>query len=349
MIISRKTIDLVYALPIDKVIGQYTELKKVSGNLKGTCPFHDEKTPSFVVSPAKGIYKCFGCGKGGNNAVNFVMDKTGIQWLDAIKQLAQQNNIIIEFDDTEQAAAQIAELERKHRLGDINKFAADVFRGNIACAPAGAIRCTDEIAEAFNLGYAINSWDELQKTAHIKGISTDKLMELDLVRSSKNKYDVFRERVMFPIYNDKGLIVGFSGRTVSADAETAKYINTGDTAIFNKGKELYGIHLAKQAIHKQGYAYIVEGNWDVVMMHQYGLENTVAPCGTALTIDQLQLLKKYTTRIVFIYDADGAGRKALLKNTRLAVINGFSVECVMLPEGQDPDSYLRSQKELMAA
>ena len=349
MIIARKTIDQVYDLPIDKVISGYTELKKLGANLKGLCPFHDEKTPSFVVSPAKGVYKCFGCGKGGNNAVSFVIEKESMQWIEAIKQLAQQHNIIIEYDDSEQAQKEIAHLERAHRFADVNVWAAALYHENIKEAPAKSLRCTPEISDRFNLGYADKSWDYLINHAHNKGISTDILAELDLARKNKNVYNTFRERVIFPIYNERNMLVGFSGRTTSTDAETAKYINTGETPLFTKGNELYGIHLAKTHIRKVGYAYIVEGNWDVVSLHQRGLENTVAPCGTALTENQLKLIKKYTNHIVFIYDADNAGRKALLKNTAIAIEQGFTVECVLLPDGEDPDTYFRNEQNFITS
>lgn len=347
MIISRKTIDEVYDLPIATVIGKYTELKQNGANLKGNCPFHDEKTPSFIVSPAKGIYKCFGCGEGGNNAVTFVMKKEGLQWLDAIKQLAQQHNVIIEYDDTEAAQKMQAHIERAHRFCDVNAWVAGLYHENLKLAPAGALRCNEEIANRFNLGYADKSFDFLLNHARTKGIAVDTLGELDLIRKNKNMYDTFRERIVFPIYNEKNMIVGFSGRTTSASSETAKYLNTGETPVFKKGDELFGIHLAKTHIRKIGYAYLVEGNWDVVSAHARGLENTIAPCGTALTENQLKLLKKYTEHLVFIYDADVAGRKALLKNTKLAVEQGFNVEAIMLDEGEDPDTYFRTDKNFV--
>lgn len=352
MIIARKTIDEVYELPLDKVIAGYTELKKNGASFKGNCPFHDEKTPSFHVSPAKGIYKCFGCGEGGNNAVSFVMKKESMQWIDAIKQLAQQHSITIEYDNNEAAQVLQARMERSHRFAEVNVWAAELYAENLKNAPEHALRCTPELAERFNLGWADKSFDFLINYAHHKGIPIETLIELDLVRKSKNIYNVFRERVIFPLYNERNMLVGFSGRNTNKEPqpdgkEIAKYINTAETPIYTKGNELYGIHLAKKHIAKIGYAYLVEGQWDVVSMHGRGLENTVGTGGTALTENQLKLLKKFTTHLVFIYDQDGAGRKALLKATRLAVEQGFTVECITLPEGEDPDTYFREDKNFV--
>lgn len=352
MIISQKTIDEVYDLSLEKVIGQYTELKKNGASFKATCPFHDEKTPSFHVSPAKGLFKCFGCGEGGNNAVSFIMKKERIQWIDAIKQLAQQHNITIEYDNNEAAQALQAKMERSHRYADLNVWAAQLYAENLKNAPPHALRCTPDIAERFNIGWADKSFDFLINFAHNKGISLDMLKELDLVRKSKNDYNTFRERTIFPIYNEKNMLVGFTGRNTNNekqpdDKQIAKYINTADTPLYKKGNELYGIHLAKHHIIKVGYAYLVEGQWDVISMHARGLENTIGTGGTALTENQLLLIKKFTNHIVFIYDQDAAGKKALLKATRLAVEQGFTADCINLPHGQDPDEYFREDKNFI--
>ena len=344
--ISKSTIDHVYEIPIETVIAKYAELKKNGVNYKSCCPFHDEKTPSFVVSPAKGIYKCFGCGKGGANGVSFIMEKEGIDWIESIKLLANKHNILIEHDDSEDAQKYKTKIDRAQKLSEINTWAKDIYKENLISAPSIAIRCKSETADLFDIGFAPKSWDFLMNKAILKGIPVEILAELDLVRKSKNIYDTFRERIVFPIYNDKNMLVAFSGRDIGSDKETAKYLNTGETPLFIKGNELFGIHIAKQPIRKIGYAYIVEGNWDVVAMHEIGLSNTVAPCGTSLTINQLKLLSKFAKHIVFIYDGDAAGKTALLKNTRIAVENGFTVECVILFNGDDPDTWLRNENTI---
>lgn len=344
MLISPSTIDKVYDLDLITVISRYgIDLKKKGANYGSCCPFHDEKTPSFNVSSAKGIYKCFGCGKGGNSGVNFVMHKEGVAWLEAIKIMAHNHNIVVEYDESEQAVAYKAKMETTQRLTDINAWASNYYHDRLIDAPKGALRCSKELAEKFNLGFAADGWDNLIKAAQLAGQNAQQLQELDIIRESKGKkYDVFRNRIMFPIHNEKNMVVGFSGRDLSNDKEAAKYLNTGETSVFVKGNELFGLSLAKTKIREKGFAYVAEGNWDVVSMHGFGLENTVAPCGTALTPAQCRLLKKYCNHLVFIYDADKAGRNALIKNLPIAIAAGFTAECVILPEGLDPDDFFTS-------
>lgn len=345
MLISTATIDKVYELDLVTVISRYgVDLKKKGANYSACCPFHDEKTASFAVSTAKGIYKCFGCGKGGNSPVNFVMHKEGVEWIEAIKILAHNHNLTVEYDNSEQAVAYQVKMQESMRLTDINNWAADYYHQRLSDAPKEALRCSPELADRFNLGYAADGWDNLIKAAQLAGHNQQTLIDLDLVRKGKNTFDVFRNRIVFPIYNEKNMVIGFSGRYLGEEKETAKYLNTAETKVFVKGNELFGLNLSKQKIREKGFAYMVEGNWDVVSAHGFGLENTIAACGTALTPAQCRLLRKYCNHIVFIYDADKAGRNALLKNLPVAVEAGFTVECVILPEGQDPDDYFRNTK-----
>ena len=344
MLISPATIDKVYDLDLVTVISGYrVDLKKTGANYQACCPFHDEKTPSFHVSVAKGIYKCFGCGKGGNNPVNFVMHKESVEWLEAVKLLAHNHNIQIEYDESENSVAHKAKMETADKLTAINGWAANFYHERLSDAPKEALRCSPALADKFQLGYAADAWGNLIEAAQLAGQQLDKLKELDLIKEKEGKrYDAFRDRILFPIFNKYNQVVGFSGRRIGKDEKFAKYINTGETSVFTKGNELFGLNLSKKMISTKKFAYLVEGNWDVVSAHGFGLENTVAACGTALTPAQCRILKKLCNHLVFIYDSDKAGSAALIKNLPIAVQAGFTVECVILPSGQDPDDYFRS-------
>lgn len=342
MFVSRKTIDEVYDLSLEKVIGRFADLKKAGASWKGCCPFHDEKTASFVVTPAKSMYHCFGCGKHGKNVVTFLMEKDGLDWIEAVKTLAQMNGIYVEYEESAESEKYQAAQVKQQSLSQINAWAVEFYQHQLGKAPAGALRCKPETAELFELGYAPAAWSTLADAGRKAGHSIDLLTELYLVKKAENVYDVFRDRILFPIYNFRGIPVGFSGRFVGLkeDKKTPKYMNTGETPLYNKSEQLYGLHIAKDAIRKKGFAYLVEGNWDVIANYEAGLENTVAPCGTALTREQLRVLKKITGKIVMMYDGDKAGRAACRKNLLIAIEEGFTVECLFLPDGQDPDSFL---------
>ena len=346
--ISEKTIQEVFAMArVDDVIQEYVNLKKRGVNFIGLCPFHDEKTPSFTVSPSKNIYKCFGCGKGGG-PVQFLMEHDSLSYPEAIRQLAQRYNIAIEEDenvDADQVAEQ-RRLEESYFI--INKFASEFYSKQLLETQNGkaiALSYFKErgflmtTIEKFELGYSPEESKALTNKALQLQYKEDYLKDLGL--TSQKGYDFFRHRVMFPIHNVSGKIVAFAGRTLSTQKSQPKYINSPETPIYNKRKTLYGLHLAKSAVRKVDNCLVVEGYTDVISLVQNGVENVVASSGTAFTREQVLLIKRYTDNVTFLYDGDAAGVKAALRGLDIVLENGMNVSLVLLPEGEDPDSYVQ--------
>ena len=348
--ISQKTIqDVLSIASVEDIVQDYVSLKRRGANMLGLCPFHDEKTPSFTVSPSKNIYKCFGCGKGGG-PVQFVMEHDQMSFPEAIRALASKYNITVEQDNKEDQAKYEAlkKVEESYHL--INAFANEYFRSNLRDNDEGKRIGLSYFKERgflmstidkFDLGYAVKKRDALVEAATEKHYNTDFLKELGLMNSRGS--DFFRDRVMFPIHSVSGKVIAFAGRTLSKEKSQPKYINSPETAIYNKRKVLYGIHLAKGSIRKLDNCFIVEGYTDVISLSQNGVENVVASSGTALTSGQLRLLKRFTDNVTFLYDGDAAGVKAAMRGLDLALENDMNVSLVLLPEGEDPDSFIRGK------
>jgi len=330
---------------VEEVIEDFVTLKRRGVNMIGNCPFHDEKTPSFTVSPAKNIYKCFGCGKAGD-PVRFMMEHEAMNYPEALRYLAGKYNI--EIEETENTAEQKAYKELTESYFIINEFAQSYFEDNLFNTDEGRSvglgyfkerGYNEQIIRKFQLGYTTRDRDDFTKTALRKRFNIEFLKKLGL--TSKSEYDFFRSRVMFTIHNLSGKVIAFAGRTLSKDKKTPKYINTPETDIYNKRKVLYGMYFAKQAIRKEDECIMVEGYTDVITLHQYGIENVVASSGTSLTVEQIGLVRRYTPNIKIIYDGDAAGVKAALRGLDLVLEQDMNVRLVLLPEGEDPDSYLK--------
>lgn len=345
--ISQETIDAIFqATQIEDVVGEFVHLTKRGVNHKGLCPFHDEKTPSFTVSPNRNIYKCFGCGKGGN-AVNFLMEHEGMSYPEALRYLARKYNIPIE--ETQMPAEFEAEKHERDSLYLINEYAKEFYRNQLFNTDLGKSIGLSYFRErgllrktidAFELGFSTPSRDELTKTAVQAGYNIEFLRKLGL--TTEQDRDFFFNRVMFPIHNLSGKVVAFAGRHLVTDKKSPKYINSRESDIYHKSKVLYGLHLAKKAIRKEDFCLLVEGYTDVLSLHQSGIENVVASSGTSLTVEQVKLIKRYTQQIKILYDGDAAGIKAATRGIDLVLEQDMNVELVLLPEGEDPDSYIKS-------
>jgi len=348
--ISRSTIDnIISTVRIEEVIGEFVSLKKRGVNLLGVCPFHDEKTPSFTVSPAKGIYKCFGCGKSGN-AVGFVMEHEHYSYPEALRFLAGKYNIEIE-EDRQTREEDSQEQKEKESLFIVMTYAQQRYAKHLFEHEQGIAvglsyfrerGFTDQIIRKFGLGYALDEWDDLTKHAVEAGYQTEFLDKtgLTVIREGK-QYDRFRGRVIFPINNLSGRVIAFGARILKTDPKSPKYINSPETAIYHKSRILYGIDLAKKEIVRLNESFLVEGYTDVVSLHQAGVENVVASSGTSLTIEQIRLIGRYTKNITLLYDGDAAGIKASLRGVDLILEEGLNVKVVLFPDGDDPDSFAR--------
>ncbi len=344
--IKQNTIEqIVAAAKVEEVIEDFVNLKRRGVNMIGNCPFHDEKTPSFTVSPAKNIYKCFGCGRGGD-PVRFMMDHESMNYPEALRYLAGKYNI--EIEETENTAEEKAYKELTASYFIINEFAQKYFEDNLFNTDEGRSvglgyfkerGYNEQIIKRFQLGYTTGDSKDFTNTALTKQFNIDFLKKLGL--TSKSDYDFFRSRVMFTIHNLSGKVIAFAGRTLSKDKKTPKYINSPETDIYNKRKVLYGMYFAKQAIRKLDECIMVEGYTDVITLHQHGIENVVASSGTSLTVEQIGLVRRYTPNIKIIYDGDAAGVKAALRGLDLVLEQDMNVRLVLLPEGEDPDSYLK--------
>ena len=335
--------ELVARNPIEDVVGQYVTLKRSGANLFGLCPFHGEKTASFSVAPDKGIYYCFGCHKGGG-AINFMMELEGLSYPDAVRALAKRVGMEVPEDEQYQSR-----YRQQERLWALHKEAARFFHGQLY-APQGEAALqyalgrgmSKYILTTFGVGYAPDSWDSLVKAMRAKGYTNQELIDSGLVTVSKkngNLFDRFRDRLMFPIIDTRGNVIAFGGRTVKKDADTAKYLNSPETLIFNKRKNLFGLNLAKKT--KQDHLILVEGNIDVVALHQYGFDNAIASLGTSLTEEQAVLLSRYTEKVVLIYDGDEAGQRATQRAIPILEKAGITVKVLKLRDAKDPDEFLK--------
>ncbi len=342
---------------IEEVIGDFVSLKKRGANLLGNCPFHNERTPSFTVSPVKGFYKCFGCGKAGDS-VTFVMEHEHFTFPEALRYLAKKYSIAIEEEAP--TAEFIEQQTQRENLFTVTAFAEKFYQDYLWENEEGkAIGLsyfrergfTDDVIRRFNLGFAPDKWDGLVTAAEAAGHQQELLEKTGLIIVQENKkYDRFRGRVIFPIHNLTGRVVAFGARILKTDPKSPKYLNSPETEIYYKSKNLYGIAQARKSIAAFDSCYLVEGYTDVVSMHQAGIENVVASSGTALTIEQIRLIGRYTRNISVLYDGDPAGIKASLRGIDLILEEGMNVRVVLFPDGEDPDSYAKrvSTEELKA-
>jgi DNA primase len=324
------------------------KLKKRGTNYIGLCPFHNEKSPSFSVSPSKEIFKCFGCGKSGNS-ITFLMEHEKISYTEAIRWLAKKYNVEIEETQTDPEYRE--QQQAADSLGIINIFARDFFGQQLLDTENGKAvglsylkerGFSDETIKLFQLGYSPDDRDAFTKEALNRKYNPEFLLRSGLVSERNGQYvDNYRDRIIFPIHNPIGKVIGFGARLIKKNDKAPKYINTPENELYVKSKILYGIHFARQTMDKQNECLLVEGYTDVISLHQAGITNVVASGGTALTPDQLRLVKKYTNNLTIIYDGDAAGVKAALRGLDLALEEGLSVQLVLIPDGEDPDSYVR--------
>lgn len=342
---------------IEEVVGDFVSLKKRGANLLGNCPFHNERTPSFTVSPVKGFYKCFGCGKAGDS-ITFVMEHEHFTFPEALRYLAKKYSITIEEEAP--SAEFIEQQTQRENLFTVTAFAEKFYQDYLWENEEGkAIGLsyfrergfTDDVIRRFHLGFAPEKWDGLLTAAEAAGHQQELLEKtgLVIVQESK-KYDRFRGRVIFPIHNLTGRVIAFGARILKTDPKSPKYLNSPETEIYYKSKNLYGIAQARKSIAAFDSCYLVEGYTDVVSMHQAGIENVVASSGTALTIEQIRLIGRYTRNISVLYDGDPAGIKASLRGIDLILEEGMNVRVVLFPDGEDPDSFAKrvSTEELKA-
>ena len=359
--IDRNTIDKIMdSVDIVDVISDFVSLKKRGVNYMACCPFHDEKTPSFSVSPSKGIFKCFGCGKAGN-AVTFIMEHEQMTYVEALKYLGKKYGI--EVKDVEENEEEAADRLKRESMLLVSEYAAAYFTKNLFETQTGRSiglsyfkerrGFTEETIRKFGLGYAptpgqlsssSESLQTLGESAIRDGYKREYLISTGLCmeRGSGQLVDKFAERVIFPIYSLSGRVIAFGGRTLREDKTVAKYLNSPESDIYHKSRSLYGIYFAKSAIAKEQKCYLVEGYTDVISLHQAGLTNVVASSGTSLTTDQIRLIRRFTSRITVLYDGDAAGIKASIRGIDMLLEEGMEVKVVLLPDGEDPDSFARS-------
>lgn len=336
---------------IEEVVSDYVSLKKRGVNLIGLCPFHDEKTGSFTVSPAKGIFKCFGCGKGGN-AVHFIMEIEQVSFTEALKIVAKKYNI--EIKERELSSEELAQQNDRESMYIVNSFAQKHFTQQLKEHPDGKTiglsyfherGFRDDIIEKFQLGYSLDQRDAFAQSALRAGYKKEYLVKTGLCMQQDNGQltDRFRGRVIFPVHTLSGKVVAFGGRVLKKTDKTAKYVNSPESEIYHKSNELYGIYFAKHAIVKQDCCYLVEGYTDVISMHQAGIENVVASSGTSLTTGQIKLIHRFTNNVTVLYDGDAAGIKASIRGIDLLLEEGLNIKVLLLPDGEDPDSFSRKQ------
>lgn len=352
MIKSEDISRILEAARIEDVVGVFVPLKKRGANFIGLCPFHDEKTPSFNVNPARGIFKCFGCGEGGDS-VAFLMKHQHYTYPEALRWLAERYHIQIE--EKEETPEEKKAQSEKDRLFHVNEFAQRYFQDLLFSDPQGQSiglsyfeeRClTKETIRRWGLGYCKDSWDDFCSAARKEGYTDEELVKAGVAIRNENSgtiYDRFRARITFPIFNIGGRVLGFSARILSSDKSKAKYVNSPESIIYSKSNVLFGLHFAKEKIIKEDLCYLVEGNMDAVMMSQCGVQNVVATSGTALTVQQINLIKRYTRNVTVLYDGDSAGIKATFKAVNLFLEQGLNVRTVLFPDGEDPDSFARSR------
>ncbi len=356
--ITKETIDRIFdAVRIEDVVGEFVQLKKRGVNYLGLCPFHNEKTPSFNVNPVRNIYKCFGCGKGGN-AVNFIMELEHYTYPEALKFLAGKYQI--EIEESVPDPKEIELRDERESLYILNSFASKTFAENLFETEEGkSIGLTyfhergfsDETIKKFELGYSMADWSAFSDHAVKNGYKSEFIVKTGLgyprqkdgevITGNEKLIDRFRGRVMFPIHNLSGRIIAFGGRILKKDDKAAKYVNSPESDIYFKSKSLYGIFFAKKAIVQKDNCYLVEGYTDVISLHQSGIENVVASSGTSLTVEQIRLIGRYTKNITVLYDGDAAGIKASIRGIDLILEEGLNVKVALFPDGDDPDSYSR--------
>ena len=335
--------ELVARNPIEDVVGQYVNLKRSGANMFGLCPFHGEKTASFSVAPDKGIYYCFGCHKGGG-VINFQMEVEGLSYPDAVRALAKRAGMAVPEDEQYQSR-----YRQQERLWALHKEAARFFHSQLY-APVGKTALeyalgrgmSKAILTTFGVGYAPDSWDSLVKAMRAKGYTDQELTDSGLVTVSQkngNLFDRFRDRLMFPIIDVRGNVIAFGGRIIKNDKDTAKYLNSPETLIFNKRKNLFGLNLAKKT--KENALILVEGNIDVVALHQYGFTNAVASLGTSLTEEQAALITRYAEQVILIYDGDQAGQNATKRAIPILEKAGLQVKVLQIRDAKDPDEFLK--------
>ncbi|MEA3317428.1 MAG: DNA primase, partial [Bacteroidota bacterium] len=350
LMIDHSTIQrIIDTAEIVDVVQDFVNLKKRGVNYIGLCPFHNEKTPSFTVSPSKGIFKCFGCGKGGN-AVNFVMEHEHLSYPEALKYLAKKYNI--EIVEKEQTAEEIQQQNERSSLLIVSKFANSYFQDNLKNSEQGkAIGLSyfkergfrDETIKKFELGYSIDKSTAFTDAALANKYKIQFLEKTGLtIVKGNNRFDRFRGRVMFPIHSLSGNVIGFGGRILNVNKKSAKYLNSPESDIYHKSRVLYGMYQAKKSITQNDKCYLVEGYTDVLSMHQSGIQNVVASSGTSLTIDQIRLIKRFTPNVTIIYDGDEAGIKASLRGIDLVLEQDLNVKVLLLPNGEDPDSFAKN-------
>ena len=354
--IPKELVDqIIQTADIVEVVGDFVQLKRKGQNLWAPCPFHNEKSPSFSVNPAKSLYKCFGCGKAGG-VVQFVMDVEGTSYVEALKYLARKYAITIE--EEEKTPQQQLEQNERDSQFIVSDFAKNHFHRLLLNSDEGMSIGYGYLKErglnlntiqTFELGYSLDSWDDLMKAAETAGYDKKYLEKTGLTiikaddqgKDTGRRYDRFRGRVMFPIHNISGRVVGFGARTLKRDDKMAKYLNSPESEIYHKSDVLYGLFQARQAIRTQEICYLVEGYLDVLSLYQGGIKNVVASSGTSLTEGQIRLIKRYSENVTVLYDGDAAGIKASLRGTDLLLEGGLNVRVVLFPDGDDPDSYIR--------
>jgi DNA primase len=351
-LIPHPTIESIFdAARIEEVVGDFVSLKRRGSNMVGLCPFHNERTPSFHVSPVKGIYKCFGCGKAGNS-VNFVMEHEKFTYPEALRYLAKKYHIDIQ--EEEETAEQVMEKTAREGLSVLSDFAGKYFADQLFNSDEGRSvglsyfhdrSFSDDTIKKFQLGYSLEEWDNFTKHALRNGYSLEMLEKtgLSIIKDDK-QYDRFRGRVMFPIHSQAGRVIGFGGRILSSDKTKPKYVNSPESEIYNKSKVLYGIAFAKNAIAANDMCFLVEGYTDVISMYQAGIQNVVSSSGTSLTVDQIRMIKRYTPNITILYDGDPAGIKASFRGIDMILEQGMNVKVVLFPDGEDPDSFARTRR-----
>jgi DNA primase len=349
--ILRTTIDRVFETArVEEVIGEFVSLKKAGSNFKGLSPFTDEKSPSFMVSPVKQIWKDFSTGKGGN-CVTFLMEHEHFSYPEAIRYLAKKYNI--EVEEQAQSNAQKEAADERESMYLVSNFAKDYYHDVLLNHPKGKAvglsyfkerGFTDATIAKFELGYNLDEWSAFTDTAIRKGYDLEYMAKtgLTIVKDNKKQFDRFKGRVLFPIHSMSGRVLGFGGRILKADKRAAKYLNSPESDIYHKSKVLYGIYHAKKTIAKEDRCFLVEGYTDVISMHQAGVENVVASSGTALTPDQIRLIRRLTPNITVLFDGDAAGIRASIRGIDLILEQGMNVKVLTFPEGEDPDSFAKS-------
>lgn len=361
--ITPQTIETIKSrIDIIDIVGEYVKLKKRGSNYIGNCPFHNEKTPSFTVSPSKELYKCFGCGKSGNS-ITFLMEHDKLSYVEALRWLANRYNV--EIEETQASPEQKIVAQTSESLSAINNFAVQFFSNYLFNENEGKeIALTylkergfrEEIIKKFQLGYNPNNRDKLTQALINNQFNKELLSKTGLVvvRNETEFVDNYRGRIIFPIHSNSGKVIGFGARVIGKADKAPKYINTPENELYVKSKILYGSYFARQAIDKANECLLVEGYTDVISLHQAGIENVVASGGTSLTVDQIRLIKKYTNNLTIIYDGDAAGIKAALRGLDMALEESLNVRLVLIPDNEDPDSYVNKVgttafKEFVAA